>query len=143
MAGPAAFGLIASILDAIYSVGATVYVPHLFSSYASRYGVIGAVFAMISALFCVMVVLVGSAALGREVSDELDRIRRGERPPDRDVRRQWDNLLERDAIALECRPRANRPSPLPQAARANPGCKRPANASSGSSRAAAAPLERG
>ena len=88
------FGLIASILDAIYSVGATVYVPHLFSSYASRYGVIGAVFAMISALFCVMVVLVGSAALGREVSDELDRIRRGERPPDHDVRRQWDNLLD-------------------------------------------------
>jgi uncharacterized BrkB/YihY/UPF0761 family membrane protein len=76
------FGVIASILIAMYSVGASVYVPHLFSSYATRYGVIGVVFAMISTLFCVMVIVVGSAALGREVGDELDRIRRGERPPD-------------------------------------------------------------
>ena len=53
---------------------------------------IGAVFAMISALFCVMVVLVGSAAPGREVHDELDRIRRGERPADDEVRRQWDEI---------------------------------------------------
>jgi uncharacterized BrkB/YihY/UPF0761 family membrane protein len=44
------FGVIASILTAAYAVGATVYVPHLFSSYATRYGVIGAVFAMISTL---------------------------------------------------------------------------------------------
>ena len=87
------FGVIASILTAVYSVGATIYVPHLFSSYATRYGVIGAVFAMISTLFCVFLVLVGSAALGREVSDELDLIRRGERPPDHDVRRQWDNVI--------------------------------------------------
>jgi uncharacterized BrkB/YihY/UPF0761 family membrane protein len=85
------FGVIGSILIAVYSVGATVYVPHLFSTYATRYGVIGAVFAMI---FCVTLVLVGSAALGREVGDELDRIRRGERPPDHDVRRQWDNVVE-------------------------------------------------
>jgi membrane protein len=87
------FGVIASILSAAYSVGATVYVPHLFNSYATRYGVIGAVFAMISTLFCVMIVVAGSAALGREVDDELGRIRRGERPPDHDVRRQWDNVL--------------------------------------------------
>ena len=87
------FGVIASILTAVYSVGATVYVPHLFSSCATRYGVIGAVFAMISTLFCVFLLIVGSAALGREVSDELGRIRRGERPPDHDVRRQWDNVL--------------------------------------------------
>ena len=53
---------------------------------------IGAVFAMISALFCVMVVLVGSAAAGREVRDELDRIRRGERPADDEVQRQWDEV---------------------------------------------------
>jgi uncharacterized BrkB/YihY/UPF0761 family membrane protein len=86
--------VIASILSAAYSVGAAVYVPHLFSTYATRYGVIGAVFAMISTLFCVMLIVVGSAALGREVSDELGRIRRGERPPDDEVRRQWDNLLE-------------------------------------------------
>jgi uncharacterized BrkB/YihY/UPF0761 family membrane protein len=87
------FGVIASILMAAYSVGATVYVPHLFSSYATRYGVVGAVFAMISALFCVMVVIVGSAALGREVGDELGRIRRGERPPDHEVRSEWGKVV--------------------------------------------------
>ncbi len=67
--------------------------PHLFESYATRYGVIGAVFAMISALFCVMVVVVSSAALGREVSDELTRIRQGERPPDDEVRREWNAVI--------------------------------------------------
>jgi membrane protein len=87
------FGVVGAILLTIYSIGATVYVPHLFSSYATRYGVIGAVFAMISTLFCVMVVLVAAAALGREVHDELDRIRRGERPPDDDVRKEWDALV--------------------------------------------------
>ena len=87
------FGVIASILTAAYAVGAAVYVPHLFSSYATRYGVIGAVFAMISALFCVMVVVVGSAALGREVRDELGRIHRGERPPDHEVRSEWDKVI--------------------------------------------------
>jgi uncharacterized BrkB/YihY/UPF0761 family membrane protein len=86
------FALIGSALLTLYSIGAAVYVPHLFSTYASRYGVIGAVFAMISALFCVMVVLVGSAAAGREVHDELDRIRRGERPAEDEVRRQWDEV---------------------------------------------------
>ena len=83
------FAVIGAAVVAIYSVGAAVYVPHLFSSYVTRYGVIGAVVAMISALFCVMVVLVGSAALGREVDDELGRIRRGERPADDEVQRQW------------------------------------------------------
>jgi uncharacterized BrkB/YihY/UPF0761 family membrane protein len=86
------FALVGSVLLAIYSVGATVYVPHLFDTFATRYGVIGAVFAMISALFCIMVVLVGSAALGREVSDELARIGRGEKPAEDEVRRQWDEL---------------------------------------------------
>ena len=87
------FGVIGSILTVAYAVGATVYVPHLFSTYATRYGVIGAVFAMISTLFCITLIVVGSAALGREVSDELERIRRGERPPDDEVRRQWENVL--------------------------------------------------
>jgi uncharacterized BrkB/YihY/UPF0761 family membrane protein len=86
------FGILGAVLLAAYSVGATVYMPHLFSSYATRYGVIGAVFAMISALFCVMVVLVGSAATGREIHEELGRIRRGERPADDEVRRQWDQV---------------------------------------------------
>ena len=87
------FALIAAALTAVYSVGATVYVPHLFSTYATRYGVIGAVFAMISSLFCTMVIIVASAAVGREVHDELGRIRRGERPADDEVKRQWDNVI--------------------------------------------------
>jgi uncharacterized BrkB/YihY/UPF0761 family membrane protein len=86
------FALLGSALLALYSIGAAVYVPHLFSTYATRYGVIGAVFAMISALFCVMVIVVASAAAGREVHDELDRIRRGERPAEDEVRRQWDEV---------------------------------------------------
>ena len=86
------FGIAGAVLLGLYSVGATVYVPHLFSSYATRYGVIGAVFAMISTFFCVMVVLVGSAAAGREIDDELGRIQRGERPADDEVQRQWDKV---------------------------------------------------
>jgi membrane protein len=86
------FGVVGSVLIAVYSVGAAVYVPHLFSTYATRYGVIGAVFAMISALFLAMVTVVASAAAGREVRDELDRIQRGERPAEDEVRRQWDGV---------------------------------------------------
>ena len=86
------FAVIAAVAGAVYSVGANVYVPRLFSTYATRYGVIGAVFALISALFCVMVVVTASAAAGREVQTELDRIRRGERPPDDEVRRQWEEI---------------------------------------------------
>jgi membrane protein len=86
------FAGIAAVAMAAYSVGANVYVPRLFSTYATRYGVIGAVFALISALFCVMVVMTASAAAGREVQDELDRIRRGDRPADDEVRRQWDEI---------------------------------------------------
>jgi uncharacterized BrkB/YihY/UPF0761 family membrane protein len=86
------FGILGAALLAVYSVGAAVYVPHLFSTYATRYGVIGAVFALISALFCVMLVVVGSAAAGREIRDELERISRGERPAEDEVRRQWDEI---------------------------------------------------
>ena len=89
----APFGVVGAVLLALYSTGAAVYVPHLFSSYATRYGVIGAVFAMISSLFCVMVVVVASAALGREVDDELARIRKGERPRDDEVREEWDAMI--------------------------------------------------
>jgi uncharacterized BrkB/YihY/UPF0761 family membrane protein len=87
------FGAVGAVLLAVYSTGASVYVPHLFESYATRYGVIGAVFAMISALFCVMVAVVAAAALGREVSVELARIRDGERPPDGEVKREWDAII--------------------------------------------------
>jgi uncharacterized BrkB/YihY/UPF0761 family membrane protein len=86
------FALLGGALLTMYSIGATVYVPHLFNTYTTRYGVIGAVFAMISALFAVMVVVVGSAAAGREISDELGRIRRGERPAEDEVRHQWDEI---------------------------------------------------
>ena len=86
------FAIVGAVAIAIYSVGAQVYLPHLFSTYATRYGVIGAVFAMISSLFCIMVIIVASASVGREVSDELDRIRRGERPAEDEIRHQWDEL---------------------------------------------------
>jgi len=86
------FGILGAVLLTACSVAATVYVPHLFSSYATRYGVIGAVFAMISALFILMVVVVGAAAAGREIADELGRIRRGEKPAEDEVRHQWDEI---------------------------------------------------
>jgi len=86
------FGILGAVLLGLCSVGATVYVPHLFSSYATRYGVIGAVFAMISALFIVMAVLVATAAAGREIRDELGRIRRGEKPAHNEVQRQWEEV---------------------------------------------------
>ncbi|MCX4818975.1 YihY/virulence factor BrkB family protein [Streptomyces sp. NBC_01142] len=88
------FGVTGAVLTAAYSVGATIYLPRLFNSSAARYGVFGAVFAMVSALFAAMLVLVASAALGREVRDELSRIRRGHRPSDHEVRRQWDSVVE-------------------------------------------------
>jgi len=86
------FALVASVALAAYSVGATVYVPHLFNTYSTRYGVIGAVFAMISAFFVIMVITVASAAAGREIHDEFGRIERGERPAEDEVRRQWDEV---------------------------------------------------
>ena len=95
------FGILGAALLALYSVGATVYVPHLFSSYATRYGVIGAVFAMISALFILMVILVVSAAAGREIRDELDRIRRGEKPAANEVERQWDEVTAQARLRWE------------------------------------------
>ncbi|MFH8803205.1 hypothetical protein ACH4F6_26985 [Streptomyces sp. NPDC017936] len=88
------FGLTGAVLTVAYSVGARIYMPHLFNSSVARYGVVGAVFAMISALFAAMLGLVASAALGREVRDELSRIRQGDRPSDHEVRRQWDNVVE-------------------------------------------------
>ncbi|MEU4493811.1 hypothetical protein AB0F96_10300 [Streptomyces sp. NPDC023998] len=88
------FSVTAAVLTALYSVGAALYLPRLFNSSVSRYGVVGAVFAMISALFAAMLVLVASAALGREVRDELSRIRQGQRPSDNEVRQQWDSVVD-------------------------------------------------
>jgi membrane protein len=108
------FGIAGAVLLSIYSVGATAYVPHLFNSYAARYGAIGAVFAMISTLFCVMVVLVASAALGREMRDELDRIARGERPPDDEIRREWDVIVAQARLRWQTvRTRLKREGPSP------------------------------
>lgn len=87
------FGLVGAVAISIYSIGASIYMPHMFSTYAGRYGVIGAVFAMISSLFAMMVALVGSAAAGREVRVELDNIRDGVRPSDDEVRKQWDIVI--------------------------------------------------
>ena len=95
------FAIVASLALAVYFAGAAVYLPHLFSSSATRYGVIGAVFAMISALFGFMVALVASSALGRELFEELNRIRAGERPPDDAVRREWDTLIHEAGIRWE------------------------------------------
>ena len=88
------FGVTGTVLTAHYSLGASINKPHLFNSSAARYGVVGAVFAMLSALFAAMLALVASAALGREVQDELGRIRQGHRPSDHEVRRQWDSVVE-------------------------------------------------
>jgi membrane protein len=64
-------------------------VPRLFNSYASRYGAVGAVFALISWLFVLMVALVSAVAIGREVSDELDSIGRGEKPGNEQIEAEW------------------------------------------------------
>jgi membrane protein len=92
--GLAPFAILAAALLAICFILGSVYVPHLFSVYASRYGAIGAVLAMISWLFAVMVVVVVSAVIGREVDEELGRIRRGERPPEDEVRREWNLAVD-------------------------------------------------
>jgi hypothetical protein len=68
---------------------------------------------MISALFCVMVILVGSAAAGREVHDELNRIQSGERPAEDEVRRQWDEVTAQtrsrwDTLRLQLQARRRR-----------------------------------
>ncbi|MGW4568010.1 YhjD/YihY/BrkB family envelope integrity protein [Streptomyces sp. NPDC004561] len=88
------FGVTGAVATGLYSVGATIYLPLLFNSSAKRYGVVGAVFAMMSALFAIMLVIVGAAVVGREVRDELVRIEHGERTPDDEVRRQWDDVVE-------------------------------------------------
>ncbi|MGW7421401.1 hypothetical protein ACWGJB_15215 [Streptomyces sp. NPDC054813] len=88
------FAVAGAVLTVTYSMGAKFYMPHLFNSSVERYGVVGAVFAMVSALFTAMLVLVASAALGREVRDELGRIGRGHRPSDHEVRQEWDSVVE-------------------------------------------------
>jgi membrane protein len=63
----------------LYGVFSDLYVPDLFNDYASHYGAVGVTFALISWLFGVTLCVVASTAVGREVWDELESIRRGER----------------------------------------------------------------
>lgn len=84
-------------LGAIFAVGGDIYVPRLFNSYADRYGAVGAVFAMISWLFVLMVALVGAVAAGREVWAELEAIRRGDRPSHAQIEAEWASVRRRVA----------------------------------------------
>ncbi len=88
------FAILVALGLSVYGVVSDVYVPRMFDSYAERYGVIGATFAIISALFGAMLVVVVMTAIGREVADEVERVRRGERPPEDAVRQQWELLLD-------------------------------------------------
>ncbi len=87
------FAILVAIGLGVYGVVSELWVPQLFNTYAARYGVIGATFAIISALFGAMFVIVVMTAIGREVTVELDRLRRGERPPPDAVRREWDATI--------------------------------------------------
>ena len=48
-----------------------------------------------------MVILVVSAAAGREIRDELDRIRRGEKPAANEIERQWDEVTAQARLRWE------------------------------------------
>ena len=87
------FAILVAAGLAIYGVVSDVWIPRLFNTYAARYGVIGATFAIISALFGAMFVVVVMTAIGREITEELARLRRGERPPPDAVRKEWDAMI--------------------------------------------------
>jgi uncharacterized BrkB/YihY/UPF0761 family membrane protein len=87
------FAILVTLGLLVYGVVSDIYVPRMFDSYAERYGVIGATFAIISALFGAMFVVVVMTAIGREVADEVERVRKGERPPEDAVQQEWEGLL--------------------------------------------------
>lgn len=87
------FAILVGLGISIYGFVSDAWVPELFDTYAARYGVIGATFAIISALFGGALVIVALTAVAREIADELARVRAGERPPDDAVRREWDALI--------------------------------------------------
>ena len=60
--------ILVAAVGLVLAFAGDIYVPRLVNSYAGRYGAVGAVFALISWLFVVMVGLVAAAAIGREVS---------------------------------------------------------------------------
>jgi len=90
---PAAVLVVA--LSALFAIGGDIYVPRLFNSYADRYGAVGAVFAMISWLFVLMIALVAAVAVGREVWAELETIRRGDHPSHAQVEAEWAGVRSR------------------------------------------------
>ena len=61
--------ILVAAVGALLAIAGDIYVPRLFNSYAGRYGAVGAVFALISWLFVLMVGLVAAVAIGREVGD--------------------------------------------------------------------------
>jgi len=84
--------LVGTAGSALFAIGSTVYVPHLFDSYATRFGAIGVSFALISWLFGLMVVQVATTCIGRDVWDELRAIERGERPSNEQIEKEWDEV---------------------------------------------------
>jgi len=86
--------LLGVVFFALYAIGSTVYAPHLFNSYATRFGAVGVSFALISWLFGLMVVQVGTTCVGREIWDELQAIKRGERPSNEQIEREWEQVRE-------------------------------------------------
>jgi membrane protein len=85
------FAVLATLSLATYGAVSDLWLPDLFDNYTQRYGVIGATFALISWLFGATVLLVASSALGREITDELDRIRSGDREAQDAVLAEWDD----------------------------------------------------
>ncbi len=81
--------VLVAVLFVLFGVASDLYAPHLFNSYASRYGAIGGVFALISWLFAAMVVLVAAMAAGREIWAEMEAIRRGDRPSNEQIEAEW------------------------------------------------------
>src|SRR4051794_16640406 len=81
--------ILVAAVGALMAIAGDIYVPRLFNSYADRYGAVGAVFALISWLFILMVGLVAAVAVGREVSSELDAIGRGEKPSNEQIEAEW------------------------------------------------------
>jgi uncharacterized BrkB/YihY/UPF0761 family membrane protein len=81
--------ILVAAVGGLMAIAGDIYVPRLFNSYADRYGAVGAVFALISWLFILMVGLVAAVAVGREVSSELDAIGRGEKPSNEQIEAEW------------------------------------------------------
>ena len=78
--------------SALFAIGSAIYVPHLFNSYATRFGAIGVSFALVSWLFGLMVLQVAATCIGREVWDELRAIERGEEPSNEQIEKEWDEV---------------------------------------------------